>query len=355
MNPNIKKKFLLDAWDYNASLDKPFLVSYDSPTSYYMKHNYLLFKSELENKITIKKDYYNSLIEKEIAAEISNSSQRKLTLNADNNFIEPYFTHFFKNNTSLQLDLLKFFYELLNHNFKIFNFLEKFEKKEIEPFLSNINHWQSYNSKSLIDLHTLMIEKNFNEGFRVSILKKYVENNLKVINKKPELSKSLEEFLTQYYYNSFDIITSNVVAIQNRLKPVDEERYLSSFNKDTVSCITDNIKFDNLLKTFQISGWTHDSYRRVVSNYHIHITKQNNFKIKEIISENQKELNFFITMKNSDYSLDTYKKDLFVLINFYRNNHNYVINDEHISKILFNQKLNDSLNGEKKKEKSLKI
>ena len=40
MNPHIKKDFILNAFLYNQSLEKPFVLSYMPATEYYQKFEY---------------------------------------------------------------------------------------------------------------------------------------------------------------------------------------------------------------------------------------------------------------------------------------------------------------------------
>ena len=352
MNPNIKKKFILEAWDYNLSLVTPFSTSYISDNSYYSKNNYISFQEPVEQTYSIKN--YHSLVEKFIAAEINEPNAKKLLLKGDS-FLIPYFKYFFVQNKELQLDLLKFYNSFFNYNFKTIDFLKDFENKKIETFLTNVNYWLDYSTKNIIDLNSFMLEKSFNEGFKVSILKKYVEKNLKTINKNPILSKYLEDFLTQNYPQELDLIATNVVAIKSRFNSPDIAQYEKSFNKSTVYCITDNLLLDNLLKTFQISGWANSSYQRAVSIYHTYLEDKYDFKIHSLIPQNQKNIEFFIKMKNSEFTLIDYKKDLMNLLSFYKSNPELSLTKENLDKLFFNQKLNDSLMPTLKKQKYNKI
>lgn len=354
MNPNIKKQFILEAWEYNAQLATPFTVSYSSDTSYYVKNNYLSFIDPKPNDQSMKYHNYEFLVEKEITSEINQTNSRTLVLTGAN-FIAPYFKHFFIKHTHLQLDLLKFFNTLLSHVHNVIDFINGFEKKEMEPLLTNVNHWYSYNTPNLKSLQSLMVDKSFNEGFRVSILKKYIQGNLKNINKHPNLSKDLEDFIMEHYPQDSDLLAQNVVAIKSRLQAIDQDLFKQAFNKKPVYCITDNILNDTLLKTFQISGWNHSSYNRVIHIYHDHLKTVKDFNIQAHTSTNQKETSVFIMMKNNDYTIDDYKKDIFVLLNFYRNHPEHSVNIDNVTKIFFNQKMQESLVPANKKQKATKI
>lgn len=358
MNPLIKKQFLLEAWNYNNSLEEPFTVSYAEPHEYFYKNNWIKFSKTAHEKTILsgKQDkYYYALVEKEINNEKLKPNSRKLIISGEDSFLEPYFKHFFIQHPELQSDLLKFFNGFLSYKYKPTEFLKNFDKKEVEPFLININHWYVYNNDNLQILHDFMMHNQFNEGFRVSIFKKYVDHNLKIINKTPALSQGLEEFLSSNYYNSFAIITTNVVAIQNRLAEVNEENYFNSFSNQSNYCLHENIQTDSLLKTLQIAGWSHSSYNAVILMYHQYLVENKDFKIKAETSQNLKEMEVFITMKTNDFTLDNYKNDLLTLFKFYRSNPNQKLQTENTEQVLFNKKLNESLPLETSRTKTKKI
>lgn len=360
MNPLIKKQFILEAWQYNQSLDTPFTLSYYEPHEYYHKKNWFQFnQSPSPNTKNIlnhdKEKYFLNLVEKSIETERTNPNARKLIIQGDDTFLAPYFKHFFIQHPELQLDLLKFFNGFLNYNFKPTTFLKDFDKKQIEPFLTHINHWLSYSNEHIKELHELMIDREFNEGFRVSILKKYVTHNLKIINKNPSLSKGLENFLFNHYSTSFDLITPNVVAIQNRLSDLDEKQYFTSFSNKNLFTLYEELKIESLLKTFQIAGWGFSSYNTVIQLYHTHLTKQHDFNIKAEVSQSQKDMTVFITMKNNEFTLEDYKKDLFVLFKFYRLYPEQKLSEDNLKQIFLNHKLNENLTPNNKKTNANKI
>lgn len=345
MNPLIKKQFIIEAWNYNQSLEIPFFVSYYEPTDFYYKNNWFKFSKSLNEKNILTKDkqkYYTNIVEKSIENEINNSNSRKIIISGDE-FLESYFKYFFEQHTELQIDLLKFFNKFLNYNFKSTDFLKQFDKQQIDPFLNQINYWFQFSNENLTELENLMLEKQFDENFRISILKKYVNHNLKTINKTPSLSKGLEDFLFFHYPSSIDSISTNVVAIKNRLSELNEEQYLMSFSKNNLFCLHEEINTDNLLKTFQIAGWTYSSYNSVIQTYHNHLLKKYNFEIKTDISQNQKKISTFISMKENHFTLDDYKKDLLVLFKFYRANPEHKPIAENLEQIFLNNKLNENL------------
>lgn len=356
MNLLLKKQFILEAFDYNNSLDKPFSTSYLSQSDYYIKSNYIVFTENTDTQEPASQLHNSqSIVDKHINLEMTIPNNRKLLLSGDN-FIIPYFKHFFIQHKELQLDLLKFFTGFMPfHKTNNFQFLTQFDKKEVEPLLTHINHWLGFTSHNISALNDFMLEKKFTEGFIVSVLKKYVSHNLKNINKSPSLSQDLENFLVNNYSQYIDIISSNVVAIESRFKPVDQQLYQEAFQKNTTYCLTDKISINTLLKTFQIPGWDRNQYSRFISSYHLFISKNNSLEVHTMISQNQKEVEFYIKMKTPDYTLDHYKDNLFVLLHFYRNNSEYPIDLDHFSKVFFNQKLNDSLTPANKKQKANKI
>lgn len=357
MNPLIKKQFILEAYSYNASLEQPLHISYVSSSSNYTYTKTLYFKPFEPNQIQMIEKKYFDYVEKDIKAQMTEPHAGNLSFSPNISFLVPYFKHFFIQHKDLQLDLLKFYNEIVPYNFKSVDFLKDFEKKDIEPFLINIGHWKKYSTESLTDLHTFMLEKSFSEGFRVSILKKHVESNLKNINKHPHLSQGLEDFLFENYPQFIQLIAPNVVAIQNRFEVVDQEKYEMAFtsHKKTVYCLTDTIELDTLLKTFQIPGWVLFQYEIAINLYHEHIKEKLDLTIESTTSTNRKQIEIYIKMKTPDYSLIDYKKKLFILMDFYRNNSKHKVTTENISNLFFNQHLNDSLVPDNKKQKANKI
>lgn len=358
MNPLIKKQFLLEAFDYNQSLESPFHIYFEDPHSYY-HHDTIHFKfinnvPEKYHKFKMLEKSYNSLINKHIDLEVTNS-HKKFLIGAEKEFIFPYFNYFFKKHQDLQLDLLKFYSSLIGYTRPHFEFLKDLDKKDVESFLTQVNHWLPYGNHHLEPLNELMLFKNLSEGFRVSVFKKYVEKNLKTINKNPSLSKGLEDFLDKNYLDSFDLIAPNVTAIQSRFKSIDSLQYQSSFSNKEQFVIKENIQLDKILKTFQTSGWTEASYGRVVNVYHEYLKQKNNFQIHSLTSQNQKNVEVFITMQNPEYSLNDYRNDLLVVFTFFRNNPEHILNMDNFSNILFNHKLNNSLPSKEIKPKAKKI
>lgn len=357
MNPLLKKQFLLEAWNYNQSLEKPYLVGYKTPTEYYNRNKYVLFQPNLEKPVNviIKKEYYDNVIEHDIQEEMKNSNIKKLVLSAGDTFLIPYFKYFFIHHPEKQSDLLKFFNDLLSYKHDPFQFLKDFDKKDVEKLLLNIDKWSQYSTNNIQKLEDLMQTQGMNEGFRVSILKKYVERSLKVINKQPLLSQELETFLNQYYPQALDIIAPNVVAIQNRKQEVDLERYFTAFNQTPLYCLVENINIDILLKTFQVSGWTHSAYLSAIQNYHEYLKNKYGFEITVRSSTNQKEMDVFIKMRTSEYDMEQYKGDLMVLFKFYRNNHEQKMTQDNLMSIFLNHQLQQELPQETKKARAKKI
>lgn len=358
MNPLIKKQFLLEAFEYNQSLDFPFHIYFEEPFQYY-QHNTIHFKTiqnvpEKYSKTNMLEKTYVSLINKHIDLETSNI-HKKFLINAEKEFIFPYFDHFFKENKDLQLDLLKFYSSLVGYTRPHFEFLKDLDKKEVESLLTQVNHWLPYGTHNLEALNQLMLFKNFNEGFRVSIFKKHVEKNLKTINKKPELSKGLEDFLDKNYLDSFDLIANNVVAIQSRFQAIDSTLYHNSFSKETTVCLYESIQLDKILKSFQISGWKETSYGSVFNLYHDYLKNNNKFKINSTTSQNQKQVEVFIIMPDNTFTLENYKNDMLVIFSHFRQYPNTILTSEIISKTLFNHKLNSHLPAKETKKNANKI
>lgn len=344
MKPSLKKQFMLEALSYNASLNEPLNLFYYSSSDYYSTINYILFRKENttkhnEVKLNIEQNsYYASLVEKGIAHELSDKNNKKLNLDGDSDFMSGYFKHFFTAHPDLQLDLMKFFHGFLKYSTKPTEFLKQFDKKQIEPFLTQVNYWHSYSTENLKDLNTLMVDTNFSEGFRVSVIKKYVEHNLKVINKNPHYSKALEEFIDNEYPQYMDIIAPNVVAIQNRFKNINYDQYYSSFSEKP--CIYQHVNIEKILKTFHVAGWATSSYLSLIQMYNHSLVEKKQFEIKEDIHQNHKNIQVYIKMPDNNFTLEHYQKDLLTLFEFYRNNASYQINLENINKVLFNKKMN---------------
>lgn len=347
MKPSLYKQFMLEAYDYNASLPEPFDIIYVHSTEYYSKFHYFKFRNNETlgyNEFLIQEKShpnYSSILERDLKEQSANPNAKQLILIGDTDFMHAYFNHFFNQHKELQLDLLKFYTGFVKFSSTQLDFLNTLEKKEIEPFLLQINSWYTYSNESLKNLNTLMTNKNFNEGFKVGIIKKYVEYNLKAINKNPSFSKGLEEFVDNHYPNFMDIITPNVVAIQKRIEPVDQTTYFSSF-KNSI-CLYQHIDSEKLLKTFHIAGWTTSSYNSLVQMYHLYLSENKKFNIKADIHQNQKSIEVYIKTPNSDYTLEKYQQDLLFLFNFYRQNPEHRLLIDNVSKILFNQKLQDNL------------
>lgn len=347
MKPNLYKQFMLEAYDYNASLPEPFDIIYIRPNEYYIKNNYLSFKKPdtvMSYEMVISNDSppsYTSIVERDLKEQSANPNAKQLLLVGNTDFMHAYFNHFFDQHKDLQLDLLKFYSGFVKFTSTQLDFLNNLEKKEIEPFLLQINYWYNYSNESIKNLNTFMTNKNFNEGFKVGIIKKYVEYNLKVINKNPSFSKGLEEFVDNHYPNFMDIITPNVVAIQKRIEPVDQTIYFSSF-KDSI-CLYQHIDSEKLLKTFHIAGWTTSSYNSLIQMYHLYLSENKKFNIKTDIHQNQKSLEVYIKTPDSDYTLEKHQQDLLFLFNFYRQNPEHRLLIDNVSKILFNQKIQDNL------------
>lgn len=338
---------MLEALSYNAGLTEPCHIFYYSSTDYRSTINYILFRKDNKtrhNEVKLnsqENSYYTNLVEKGIAHEMSDKKNKQLDLTGDSDFMSGYFKHFFTQHPELQLDLMKFFHGFLKYSTKQTDFLKQFDKKQIEPFLTQINTWFSYGTENLKDLNSLMNDTNFSEGFRVSVIKKYVEHNLKVINKNPHFSKALEEFIHTNYTQYTDIIAPNVVAIQNRFTHIDKDIYNSCFSEKT--CLYQLINIEKILKTFHIAGWSNSSYQSLIQMYNHTLVEKKDFEIKEDIHQNHKNIQVYIKMNDNSFTLENYQKDLFVLFEFYRNHPEHKLNSENIQKILFHQKVNNDL------------
>lgn len=351
MNPLIKKDFILKAWNYNESLNEKYFVSYDNPTGYYSKIEYFKFEKQQSNKFkSITENFYYSKTEELISNEISKNNLKTVKIIGDD-FLTQYFKHYFINHPENQIMLLKFFNNFFNYNIKAIQFLSQFDKKENENFIVNCNQWLQFDENNLVSLNQLMIDKNFNEGFRVSILKKFVEANLKFLNKTPYASKKLEDFLFENYTSSIDIIACNVVAIQSRKNDVKEELFDKLFLSKYSICFSDKMDIDKCLKFFQISGWGHSNYANAIKLYHDHLKKSHQCEITCFFSQNNKEADFFIKTNHQDMTIELYKKQLFSIFNFLRNNPDISFNNLNISKVLLNEKLNKSLDSDSDKTK----
>ena len=356
INPLLKKQFILESYDYNSNLKNPYFIYYENPTDYWYKNNYWNFSlTQPKNYHSVSFEQFSFITNKEINNEISNKNSRKIII-TNNDFLLDYFKFFFEKHKDKQLDLLKFFNTLLNnHSVNIFKFLSQFDKKTIEPLLIESNQWIDYSKIKLDDLDTLMI--NFNEGFRVSIFKKLIESNLKFINKNPLISKNLETFLNNNYPNSLDIIACNINSIKKRNDIINFLDYDKVFSKNKKFCITDNIDIDKLQKIFQISGWENYKYVSLIKEYHNYLKNKLQFEITCFFSLNNKSAEFFIKLESANFSLENYKKDIFTLLNFFKNESEQIISQTNLNTIFLNQKLSENLaiNHSKNKTKQNKI
>lgn len=345
MNPHIKKDFILKAWNYNESLDTKFFVSYDSPTGYYSLECFKFEQKQPNNFKPITEKFYQSKTEELISNEISKNNFKKLKILGDD-FLTQYFKHYFINHPENQFMLLKFFNEFFYHTLKPIQFIEQFEKKDIENFLINSHKWLDFNEFNLIKTHELMSNKNFNEGLTVSILKKFVENNLKYINKNPIISKQLEDFLFEKYPHHINIIAPNVVAIQSRKNDVQETSFNNVFSDKYSICFSDEIDIEKCLKTFQIAGWNVTAYSSLIKVFHDYLKTSHECSVSCFFSQNNKNAEFFIKTNNENINIDFYKKHLFILLNFSRNNPDMSLSNLNINKIFLHEKLNKNLESE---------
>lgn len=352
MNPHIKKDFILNAFLYNQSLEKPFFLSYVPATDYYQKFDYFKFEINLPNNHkTITDKFYQSKTEELINNELSKNNLKRIKLSGDD-FLKPYFKYYFEKNPEHHIVLLKFFNEFFPYSYSQIQFISQFDKKENENLIVNCNQWLQFSDNNLVNLNQLMIDKNFNEGFRVSIFKKFVEANLKFLNKTPYASKKLEEFLLENYTSSIDIIACNVVAIQSRKNDVKEELFDKLFLSKYSICFSDKMDIDKCLKFFQISGWGHSNYTNVIKLYHDYLKTSHQCEISCFFSQNNKEAEFFIKTNHQDMTIELYKKQLFSIFNFLRNNPEISFNNLNISKLLLNEKLNKNLDSDSDKPKT---
>lgn len=345
MNPIIKKQFITDIWQYNNSLETPFFIYYESPViGSYHYSNFLKIQTDKENKIdySTKEKEFLAFIEKELEKENKHPNIRPLSLVGDE-FLVPYFRHFFNTHPELQVNLLKFFNNLLSYNHKPLDFLKTLKKEEVEPLILNFKQWFSYSTQNLDGIQDLMNHINSNNAFKVSFFKNYVKHNLKIINKNPTLSSQLEVFIQDNYPDYFKNITTNVTSIEIRQQEIKSENYLNAFSKEKIYSIIETIDMDKVLKTFQIAGWTYAVYIQVISLYNSFICERENMKINCAVSQNNKSLEITIKMKDDNFSIDTYKNELLVLLKFFRENPKLPPKVDMISQILLNNTLHESL------------
>lgn len=356
MNPFIKKQFYTELWSYNNSLDKPFNIYYDSPVLGSGYSNYLRFEEKEQNEINYAKKErdYIIIIENNIEQERINPNARKLSV-VGNEIVAPYFKYFFMTHPDLQLDLLKFFNNLLSYPHKPLEFLKTLEKENVAPLIVKFNQWLPYSTQNLNSLQDLMTHLNFENGFRVNIFKNYVKHNLKIINKNPSLSKDLELFTYDNYSDYASIITESVVSIKKRKEEVNEKEYFNSFLKEKTYALIEKINTENILNTFQIAGWQASQYNRLICSYHDYIKNKHNLEINYVTTKNDKIMDVVIKMKNEDFTLEHYQKDLFILFSFCRNNYNTLPTQDMISQIFLNYQLNENLDNKTTRTKSKKI
>ena len=361
MNKNIKKKFLLDAWDYNQTLESPFSITYDVPEGFYYRNNNLFFE-DLKNipkyvkgTVVLTKNSYQRIVERDIEENAKNQNLRGLNL-VGHNFIDNYFLHFFKANPELQLDLLKFYAELTgNKSEKVFDFISQFNKDEISDYLLEVKNWLPYDNENLEKIQELLENKDISDRVSLLVVRSLVDKNTKIINKTISYSSFLEDFVYAKYPNYFQEITQNIVAIQKRKKEVNFTEFDDLFKNNVNYCFQEKLNFSKIQKFFQIPNWNEVFYATLLNSYHEHLVK----KFPEIsistIQEINNVLEVFVKMEREVLLKEKYKKDLFNLFSEYRKTKNLDLYPETIEKILLNVELSSQLEESTKQKSKIKI
>lgn len=336
---------LPQVWEYNQKLESPLNIYYIEPViGSAMPKKHFMFTSEIINKYNYK-DNKDAYVEK-ILNNIKNDIYFLYMINEKDKKIGYFFyRELLKDNYELREFLLKSSKLYGGSNNNIFD-LEVLGKAAILNILMKAKNWSFLNKDNINSINNLCKIKNINKEKELEIIKSLLESDEKRLGNNIHYLTNIEGALERLYKNNeIDYLFSDFESFKNK-KDINENDFSTLFDKNkktTTTILTiENINLEKIKEMFNIRGWNTFEYSNLLSNYVLSL-KTYDINLKSQFSTHNAITFVLEFTDNVEYSEKDFKKDLFDLLLYCKENYKLKYSSDIISSLVLSNKLNKKL------------